>query len=164
MWAVSWRQAGIWLSILVSGKTPVAACGKMKAAASRSVLGQLRAALLMAFDGQQAVQGARHRQNQPSCTRRTTRSKNQLRAGAARWLCAGERPERPAWLGSYVWVLLVSARCADLPLPASAAGQTGRGGRAKRVKRAPLAGGDDAEARWAASRRCCGFAQSCGRR
>ena len=78
MWAVSWRQAGIWLSILVSGKTPVAACGKMKAAASRSVLGQLRAALLMALDGQQAVQGARHRQNQPSCTRRTTRSKKQV--------------------------------------------------------------------------------------
>eukprot|EP01046_Picozoa_sp_COSAG06_P051346 COSAG06_NODE_8356_length_2195_cov_1.000954_1_plen_51_part_10 len=51
MWAVSWRQAGIWLSILASGKTPVAACGKMKAAASRSVLGQLRAALLMALDG-----------------------------------------------------------------------------------------------------------------
>ena len=59
---------------------------------------------------------------------------------------------------------LETARCADLPPRARESGQTGRGGRANTVRRAPLAGSDDAEARWAASGRSGGFAQSCGRR
>ena len=91
------------------------------------------------------------------------RSKKQLRVGAARWLCSGHRPERPAWLSSYDRVLLTAARGADLPLRASAAGQTGRGERAARARRAPVAGSDDAEGRRAASRRRGGLAGSCGR-
>jgi hypothetical protein len=40
------------------------------------------------------------------------------------------RPERSVWLDRYVWALLTPARCANLPPPARASGQGGRGGRA----------------------------------
>jgi hypothetical protein len=98
----------------------------------------------------------------PAATR--VRSKTQLRVGAARWVCSGHRPERSAWVGSYVRVLLTPARCADLPPAARETGQRGRAGGAERRTRAPVAGSDAAERRRAASPRRGGFAQSCGRR
>ena len=84
--------------------------------------------------------------------------------GMARWLASGYCPERPVWLGDYDRVLLTPAICADVPPPARASGQPDAGERAKSRQIAPLASSDDAEARCAASRRCGGFAQSCGRR
>jgi hypothetical protein len=53
--------------------------------------------------------------------------KKQLRAGMARWLGSGHCPERSAWLGRYARVLLTPAICADVPPPARASAQTGRG-------------------------------------
>ena len=91
-------------------------------------------------------------------------SNEQLRVGAARGIRSGYRSGRSACLSCCHGVLLTAARCADLPPRARESGQTGRGGRATTVRRAPLAGSDDAEARWAASGRSGGFAQSCGRR
>ena len=84
--------------------------------------------------------------------------------GMARSLGSGHCPERSAWLGHSDRVLLTPARCADVPPLARASGQPGRGERARRPQKAPLAGSDDAEARRAAGRRCGGFAQSRGRR
>jgi hypothetical protein len=116
---------------------------------------------------QPATRGERIR---PTWPRRALRAlgqtgvKKQLRVGMARWLGSGHCPEGSAWLGHYARVLLTPARCADVPPLARASGQPGRGERARRPQIAPLAGSDDAEARRAASRRCGGFAQSCGRR
>jgi hypothetical protein len=98
----------------------------------------------------------------PSSALRPARRKNQLRVGAARWLCSGHRPERSAWLGSYDRVVLTSARCANLPAPARESGHTGSRRAPGDRAQAPVAGSDDAEARWAAGRRCRGFAGSCG--
>ena len=53
--------------------------------------------------------------------------------GAARRLCSGHRPEGAAWPNTHARVLPTPARGADVPLPASASGQTGRAGRAKRA-------------------------------
>ena len=92
--------------------------------------------------------------------------KKQLRVGVARWLCSRHRLERAAWLGSYVWVLLASARCANLPpqrgRPANLDAESVPIMDGAHI--APVAGSDDAEGRRAASRRCGGVAQSCGRR
>jgi hypothetical protein len=88
------------------------------------------------------------RRDGPLCQPRSTK---RLRGGAARWICAGDRPEGSAWLGRCDRVLLTPARCADLPPAASAAGQTGRRERAKRRHDAPVAGSDDAEGWRAAS-------------
>ena len=90
--------------------------------------------------------------------------KMQLRVGAPRWLCSHARAEGSVWLDRYDRTLLRPSRCTDRPTPARVSGQPGRGGRAKRPQSAPLVGSDDAEGRWAASRRCRGFAPSCGRR
>ena len=79
------------------------------------------------------------------------------------WLCAGALPERSAWLHHYARDLLTPARCAELPPAAREAGQHWPRRRSFPSKSAALAGSDDAEARCAASRRCGGFAQSCGR-
>jgi hypothetical protein len=84
--------------------------------------------------------------------------------GAARWLCSGHPSECSAWPGNYARVLLTPARCADMPLPAREAGRHRPRRRGRTLFFAPVAGSDDAEARWAASGRCGGFAQSCGRR
>ena len=74
------------------------------------------------------------------------------------------RPRRPApWLHHYARDLLTPARCAELPPAAREAGQHWPRRRSFPSKSAALAGSDDAEARCAASRRCGGFAQSCGR-
>ena len=89
---------------------------------------------------------------------------DQLCVGAARCLPSGFRPEVSAWLECYDRVLLGPARCAHLPPRARESVQPGRGGRAKSPHNTPVAGSADAEARRAASRRCRGFAQSCGRR
>jgi hypothetical protein len=90
--------------------------------------------------------------------------KKQLRVGAARWICSGYPPEGSAWLGHYNRMLLTPARCAELPPAARGSGRPGRGERAEARHNAPLVGSDDAEGRGAAGRRCCDFAQSCGRR
>ena len=74
------------------------------------------------------------------------------------------RAEGSVWLDRYDLTLLRPSRCTDRPTPARVSGQPGRGGRAKRPQNSPLVGSDDAEGRWAASRRCRGFAPSCGRR
>jgi hypothetical protein len=89
-------------------------------------------------------------------------SKSKLRVGAARWLCSGYRPAGSVWLGGYDRGLLTPARCADVPPPESEAGQPARGERANTLESAPLAGSDDTVGGRAASRRCHGFAQSCG--
>ena len=94
----------------------------------------------------------------------TSRRKKQLRVGTARGLCPRPCPEVSVCLGSYDRVLLRPSRCADLPTPTRAAGQHWPRRASGDGQHAPLAGSDDAEARWAASGRCGGFAQSCGRR
>ena len=62
-------------------------------------------------------------------------SKKAAARGLVGWLCAGALPERPAWLGDCVRVLLPSARRANLPRPARASGQPGRGERCERSAR-----------------------------
>ena len=79
------------------------------------------------------------------------------------WLCAGALPERSAWLHHYARDLLTPARCAELPPAAREAGQHWPRRQSFPSKSAAPAGSDDAEARCAASQRCGGFAQSCGR-
>ena len=91
------------------------------------------------------------------------RIKKAAARGLVGWLCAGALPERSAWLHHYARDLLTPARCAELPPAAREAGQHWPRRRSFPSKSAPLAGSDDAEARCAASRRCGGFAQSCGR-
>eukprot|EP01046_Picozoa_sp_COSAG06_P025243 COSAG06_NODE_2110_length_7564_cov_5.889350_2_plen_232_part_00 len=81
--------------------------------------------------------------------------------GAARCLCSGRRPERSAWLGSYFRVPFTSVRCADVPPTAREAGPSWPWSWPPEA-RVPLSGSDGAESRWAASRRCRGFAQRCG--
>ena len=83
--------------------------------------------------------------------------------GLVGWLCAGALPERSALLHHYARDLLTPARCAELPPAAREAGQHWPRRRSFPSKSVALAGSDDAEARCAASRRCGGFAQSCGR-
>ena len=90
--------------------------------------------------------------------------RKQPHMGAARWLCSGHRPGRAAWLEHYRRNLLAPARRADLPPAARAGGQHWPRRPAESSETALLAGSDDAVARCAASGRCGGFAQSCGRR
>ena len=90
-------------------------------------------------------------------------SKKQLRVGAARRLCSGDRPGRSTWLDRYVLALLTSAGRAELPPPAREAGPSWPRRACQTSKRSPVAGSDDAEGGRAASGRCGGFAQSCGR-
>jgi hypothetical protein len=90
--------------------------------------------------------------------------RKQPHMGAARWLCSGHRPGRAAWLEHYRRNLLAPARRADLPPAARAGGQHWPRRPAESSETALLAGSDDAVARCAASGRCGGFSQSCGRR
>ena len=87
----------------------------------------------------------------------------QAARGLVGWLCAGALPERSAWLHHYARDLLTPARCAELPPAAREAGQHWPRRQSFPSKSVALAGSDDAEARCAASQRCGGFAQSCGR-
>ena len=140
------------------------AAGKMKRSPSPPVVERPGSEPLAPVDGRKgaaglvwAVEGAEPRVGQ-------NRVKKQLRMGAARWLCLGHRSERSAWLHHYARDLLTPARCAELPPAAREAGQHWPRRRSFPSKSAALAGSDDAEARCAASRRCGGFAQSCGQR
>ena len=114
--------------------------------------------------------GGRKASLQPPSTIRSNRlprarlcSKKQLHVGAARRLCSGDRPGRSAWFGHYVWALLTSARRAEMPPSAREAGPSWPRNACQTSRRAPVAGSDDAEGGRAASGRCGGFAQSCGR-
>eukprot|EP01046_Picozoa_sp_COSAG06_P068493 COSAG06_NODE_18238_length_897_cov_0.838346_2_plen_204_part_01 len=147
---------------LVSGPTVAGLAWKMKQPAALSVLERPVAEPPTPSGGQKGAAGSVWCRGRSTLTRLSAGLKKQLRMGVARRLCSGHLPEGSAWLDCYVWDLLTPARGADLPPTAREAGQHWPRRAGDHVG-APLAGSGDAEAHRAASRRCAGFAQTCGR-
>ena len=160
----TWERGSAYLGDSVShSPTPAPADAKTKPPASLTVMERRSAEIPTALGGRKASL-------QPPSTVRSNWlpharlcSKKQLRVGAARRLCSGDRPGRSTWLDRYVLALLTSAGRAELPPPAREAGPSWPRRACQTSKRSPVAGSDDAEGGRAASGRCGGFAQSCGR-